>query len=315
MSVGYIRSRVELKEVDFFDNFMLDSMIGQKITSQYKPLVYLKGSHVLKGPYDLRKRAPQIAQILFRHELFGTVWAGACPVAATLQLVAKRDAPNLLYFLMPHIGNAPTDAQPWTGTLETILGQEKQLVVASKESQGLIELSHYLDDNECDAKVVACSIIHFVHRYICDPIVGDAALRNVLVATELAQPTPFGIDYEENRTGDADKLRATESLDFISMIEGGKKWRHRTLLNNVAVEFRTFIRAHIENVIDAKWNDVNTLVTTHSLGTSVSVDNMKRRCAAVLRALASATRLEYEKRKAKSTIDAIEKKRRIKDEE
>lgn len=289
-------------------------MIGQKITSNFKPLVRLKDSRVLKGPYDLHKRVPQIAQILFRHELFGTVWAGACPVAATLQLVARRDAPHLLYFLMPHVGTTSTSAQPWTGTLETILGQEKQLVVATKESQGLVELSHYLD-NECDAKVVACSIIHFVHRYICDPIVGDAALRNVLVATEFAQPTPFGIDYEENRTGDAEKLRATESLDFISMIEGGKKWRHRALLNNVAVEFRTFIRAHIENVIDAKWNDVNALVAAHAIGTSVSVDNMKRRCAAVLRALASATRLEYEKRKAKSTIDAIEKKRRIKDEE
>lgn len=304
-ALAYLRSRVTQKSQDYIDTFIRDSMLGQKTTSKYKPLVFLNNGLVLKGPYDLSKRSALLAHTLFRWELFSTLWAEGYEVVDYMRLVCG-DNPTLVYFEMPHIGS--TCMSTWTGTHQTILGRDEQLVVADKRGQGIVEFGDYLD-GEPHMDVVVNALIHFMHRYICDPIVGDAALRNVLVRTGDA-PLAFGIDYEENRSGTAAKQDAVESGNLFDMIVGGKMWRHRSFLALVVVAKRNIILSHLSDTVAVSWPRVTELITKHGLDAAVSVANMKRRHAALTRAVETATADSASpKRKNESTTASAKKKK------
>jgi len=278
----YLRSQLKTEPEDALAAFKDGSMVGQKRTSKFKPLVFMKGGVVLKGPYSLRGRGMLLAQTLFRCNLFGRVWKNGCSIVGPLELVRFGESNDDVYFRMPHLGSSTS---AWSGSEQPILGEEKPMMVADKKSQGLVEFSTYLERDDIDTSVVVDALIHYMHRFVVDPIVGDAALRNVLVRCVAGEKhKAFGIDFEENRTGDAVKRLAELNGSIFDMIEGGKKWRCKPYLASVLINNQAHILAHLRFDIGGNWDMVDALIRAHGV-TFVSLELMKKRHAALLLAI------------------------------
>lgn len=274
-----------------------DSALGQRRTSAYKPLVHIDPSskRVLKGPYTRGKDDARLRRAAFRSELFGDLWDGN--VCRYRKLVSPGAACMALPFeqyvefehvtgIVPLYGGQPTK----------ILGLEEPRLVLDKRSQGFAELSMALDTPDAVAdSVFAEAFVHFVHRYVCDPIVGDAALRNVLVTQKRGA---IGIDFEECRTvgkdaGDlynASGLRGSLGRDglLFSMLSGGKRWseaKWRTLLQAT--------RRRKEQVLESlelmgetlRDGRVRALIERHEVGHESDADRMALRYRELLREL------------------------------
>ncbi len=204
------------------------SFVGQKRTARFKQLVFVdpQSKRVFKGPYRLKKDERRLRRAAFRSELFGSVWRGN--VCRYRKLVSDVDELDDVYFEFRHI----TGVVPESGGQPTqILGLSEPRSVLDKRSQRFTELSMALDSADAVADaVLAEAFVHYVHRYVCDPIVGDASLRNVLVTRKAAR----GIDFEECRklqpgAGEvygATGVRGSLARDglLFSMLSGGKRW-------------------------------------------------------------------------------------------
>jgi len=286
--------------------------VGQKKTSKNKALVYLLPGVVYKGPFAWPDKAPMIAQTLFRRKLFSMIWAGGCLTSGPFEMV--RFANGQLFMKMPHVSARLTSAG-WAGSQQPILGEANTKLVIDKPSQGLLEFSDYMQrsDDFRQNTVLIDAVRHFVHRYICDPIVGDAAPRNVLVDISGERHVAYGIDFEENRTG-GDKHRALEKESgFFAMICGGKMWSkdYLYLLEATLRREKLCVLNHLKFEVNPNWENVERLIVAHSLSHVVSTARMKERCAAIVAALEADNygTLARPKRKAAAAIgDAGEAK-------
>lgn len=301
------------------------AMLGQKRTSAHKALVYLlpeQHTVVYKGPYLWPQKAPMLAQMLFRCDLFQKVWKNGCATTGPIQII--RFPNRQLFLRMPHVSEQTevqtAPAAAWNGKSEEILGEERQRVVASKESQGILELSVYLAKPRAfqQDSVLLDALIHFIHRFICDPIVGDAALRNVLICIDQPLHRAVGIDFEENRTGGEEKRRSEESGGLFAMICGGKLWNREALRLLEAALRRDSVRVltHLTNDVDANWLLVEQLVVQHRIPAEiVSVARMRARCSAIIAAVKaiSVAKTDAQKRKSDSVVsseaEALKKKK------
>ena len=272
------------------------AMVAQKRTSAHKALVYISRNNpsvIYKGPYSLKKKEEMIAQTLFRRELFQNVWKNGCNVCGPIEVVQFEGDEENVFLKMPHIchENQLFDQKTdWKTTLTNVLGEEDEKAVVSKESQGIVELSFYLlqPKNLTQEEVVVRSLIHFIHRYICDPVVGDAALRNVLIAIHADVHMAFGIDFEENRTGDDNKRELEKKGGFFDMLSGGKRWNSTALdvLRDVLKKNNERIINYIEKDIETCWPEVERLILSHKM-TNVSVEKMRVRCSDILNAIST----------------------------
>lgn len=162
-------------------------------------------------------------------------------------------------------------SQQWSYTMQPILGMQELQKVVDKKSQSIEEFNIYLTRKKenIQQNIVLESIKHFINRAICDPIVGDAALRNILIDVSKSVHRAVNIDFEEDRTqtkesttvkidqsfnnddddNDADekgnandnkKKRKVSNqkittighstMEFFTLLCGGKKWAASTIL-------------------------------------------------------------------------------------
>jgi hypothetical protein len=184
---------------------------------------------------------------------------------------------------------------PLFGEKATILGEPEQRVVASKYPQEIEEFSAYLEtswwhENDVIANdgVIYQALVHFMHRALVDPIVGDPALRNVLVCYRAKPPYGVGIDFEENRSGDVASRLRYETLGVIPMLCGGKRWprKHCGQFALVLRARKADFLAHLCE-IDTKWDAVRTLIA--EFGVTCDIVAMQRR----LRTLSSDIEREF----------------------
>ncbi len=270
------------------DPQLLDKHIGapyaQKRTSLHKPLVSLceDKTTVLKGPYYVPNETGRLKHMLFRAKLF-ELWGDK--VAAPTRFVRRDESHYAAYAVMRHVA-ADNAAREWTSTPEVILGCDNPRQVVTKESQGIQEFSEYMKGSTAADSVVLAALWHYVHRFVCDPIVGDAALRNVLVVNVGGNPTAIGIDFEDNRTGDAEKRRDEEDAGFFAMLSGGKRWAKSVIENFERVIRRNFdaFKAHIYS-IGSTWPEVAKLVVDAKLHNDITIGRMQSRHVAILRSL------------------------------
>ena len=318
---GFVQKQIVEGSEELLRAINETALLGQKRTSAHKALVYLlpeeKGI-VYKGPYLWPQKAQMLAQTLFRFELFGNLWRNGCSICGPFQLL--RFPNKQLFLRMAHVSLREDNAEAsWNGKSEVILGEEQQRIVVSKESQGIMELSLYLAQPRSfqQDRVLVDALFHFMHRFICDPVVGDAALRNVLVCVSEPTHRAVGIDFEENRTGGEEKRKREESGGLFAMICGGKLWNRDALRALEAALRRNNARVltHLENDVDANWLAVEQLVARHCIPTEiVSVARMRERCSAITAAVRALSKTEEETQKRKSdSVGAALKKKRITD--
>jgi hypothetical protein len=308
----FVESMMEDENVALLEEFKT-AMVGQKRTSMSKGVVYLLPrlpNVVYKGPFAWPQKAEMISLTLFRAALFGHVWSGGCRVVSPK--VVQFGRTGQVYFRMKNV--APTSSLPsdlkWVGTKQVILGFDEERVVIDKKSQGIMELSTYLDQPAAFQQddVLRDALIHFIHRYISSPIVGDAAVRNVLVNVSSLYHIAYGIDFEENRTGGAEQREAEEKGDLFHMICGGKKWNRKYMDILMAALRRKYwlILDHLEKDISKNWDAVQRLVEKHKLTEIVSIPSMKSRFKAVndwLRYIPNLVERAPEPKKRKSRND------------
>jgi hypothetical protein len=180
--------------------------IGQKPTSLYKATVYILHDQVVKGPYkDLNK----LITMNLRYQMF-TAWGDK--VAGPFKIMSHGDR---YYVSMPIIRSK--NVVPWTSSGPTQILGGKTGKILDKSSLGIQELHHYLDTHALpNESIIYKSILHYIHRFIFDPITGDAAFRNIIIVDDEV----YGIDYDDNRT----------DLNYdgvMSMLSGGSRWKKR----------------------------------------------------------------------------------------
>lgn len=258
--------------------------LGQNRTSRYKPLVMLceDKSTVLKGPYSLPTAVDKLKHMQFRAKLF-ELWGDK--VAPPLRFVRTAEDHPEVYIVMRHIA-AGDAAKEWSSTEGPILGLDEKRQVVTKESQGIQEFSEYTKGSTVADDVVLAALLHYVHRFVCDPIVGDAALRNVLVVNVDGNPTAIGIDFEDNRTGDSEKRREEEAAGLFAMLSGGKRWAKSVTENFERAIRRNFdeFKARIYSICST-WPEVAKLVVDAKLHNDITIGRMQSRHVAILRSL------------------------------
>lgn len=258
--------------------------LGQKRTSRHKPLVFLcaDGTTVLKGPYVMPHATGKLKHMQFRARLF-ELWGDR--VSAPLRFVRSSADSSEVYVEMRHVSS---DKQPrdWETSDVYILGLDKTRQIVTKASQGVREFSDYVTQPHASDSVVIAALVHYAHRFICDPIVGDASLRNVLVVDISGTETAIGIDFEDNRTGNVDKRREEEAGGLWAMLSGGKRWAKASIavcegvMRRNLVEFKSRIMS-----IGAKWPEVAELAVATKVHTDVTIGRMQCRQVAILRSL------------------------------
>lgn len=297
--IEFIEEHIETLHISTLAEFIDTAAIGQKRTSASKALVYLPGGKqsgvVFKGPYEWPKRAQLVVNTIFRAKLFGTHWAGACRV--TQPVVVRfcenerypTPPPCQVYFRMMHVVYRGGE---YEGTYENIIGESQPRLVADKSKQGFMEFSKYLQEFETPPSktqydVAMRALVHFMHRAICYPVVGDSALRNVLVCTNSSGISPVGIDYEENRTG-GDKARAEEEAgNVFAMMCGNRLWGRADIerLSGVLLERKEQILVHLRS-IDLVWDKVEATLFDHGFTETQrknAMENMQRRFNVMIR--------------------------------
>src|SRR5690606_20237898 len=98
---------------------------------------------------------------------------------------------NLCYVVTPHVAAASVDVADIPKSLQFVLGFDEPQTVLDKQGQCFREFSEALKTGYGGTRVAAEAATHYMARFILDPIVGDASLRNVLVV-EAAQPYAVG---------------------------------------------------------------------------------------------------------------------------
>lgn len=275
------------------------SFLGQKRTAKHKPLVFIDpvSKRVFKGPYKHGADDARVRRAAFRSALFGDAWKGnVCRYRKLVSACGPCMALPFEYYIeFKHV----TGIVPRIGGQRTnILGLEKPAIVLDKASQRFSELSMALDSTTdiADA-VLAAAFVHYVHCYVCDPIVGDASLRNVLV-THARGGGAVGIDFEDNRATHKDAgplynasgIRGSTSRDGLlyAMLSGGKRWsesKWRKLVDATArrkVQVLTALELIGETLRDGT---VAGLVEQHGVGHETDIARMSLRYRELLREL------------------------------
>jgi hypothetical protein len=294
----FIEDKIKTESADTLRLLNEKAMVAQKRTSQSKALVYLlpeQPTMVYKGPFAWPAKCAMIAQTLFRFELFENVWKNGCAVSGPIELI--RFSNDHVFFRMPHVSRnyfAKPLNERLVGTPQTILGEEKARTVVTKESQGLMEFSTYLKQPVAfqHEQVLIDALYHFIQRRICDPIVGDAALRNVLVCLDGDEHYAVGIDWEENRTGGDEQRAAEKAKGIFGLLCGGKLWGKDVVrvLESVLNRNRESILSVLEYDVGARWAEVEQLIEKHAMAGLVSLSNMKTNYNTVLEVLKSGVR-------------------------
>jgi len=198
---------------------------------------------------------------------------------------------------MPHVGAA--DAGATKDAIAVVPGgrtDKNGTAIADKSKQSLIELSVYLRMPERQSQAIFAAVRHFAHRYVCSPIVGDAALRNVLIDVSDAQQEhrAIGIDYEEDRTGDDSQRRAEVEQGFFAMLRNGKKWardQEAAMLESLLLHKGLF-EEHLA-WLDTRWQRVAELIVETGMESLVDESSMRARLR-LLRAAWRALLLQHE---------------------
>lgn len=254
-------------------------MLGlcQVITSAHKARTWLATDYsILKGPY---KSPDKVKLILARRAILADAWA--LRVAGPYRLHAGDDGS---YLHSPHVAREFVQPTQLAFEIRAVLSFDAPIPVYSKAGQGFVELNEAIRSKSCTGPMAAQAAVHLLARYILDPVVGDAAVRNMLVVLA-PEPYVVGIDFEDNRTGDAAK-RAQEQRDGLeACLTGGKRWSRSNwdvIARGLArrADMERFLRR-----VDASWDRVESAVREHKCSAVCSLDRMRERAAFVRRAL------------------------------
>ena len=258
--------------------------VCQRITSRHKPVTWLLRDDykILKGPFPPPKHQT-LELILLRREILAGVWQTR--VTGPFEVLNAPNDKSARFVLMPHIARDHIEPEKLAWRNESILGIDAPMRLYEKTGQGFVELPDAIDTELATPTVLAQAAVHLMARYILDPIVGDAAVRNVLVV-QAPEPYAVGIDYDDNRTGDEQKRRQEQAAGIEACLTGGKRWSRK---NWAAIEAglrqEEPIDAFFEKVA-AGWPQVEQAIANSDYKKPVSVEAMKQRTKYLLGQLA-----------------------------
>lgn len=264
-----------------FNDTISNSSLGQKRTAKHKPLVFLNGTKVYKGPYS-PKNIKKIVLILFRHEILQSVFRDNVPHNLKLFEFEKK-----FYFEMDHIaaGSLKTRNHDWITEEHFILGYEDKRNIVSKESQGIMEYSNYLKQNKnIQFGTMWGGFWHFVYRYLLG--IGDASLRNVLVDVSTKNHMYYGIDYEDNR-GDEPQ----EGSGLFELLTN-KKWskQHKDILIKMLKDSEQFVEQQLKNITDIIFTNIyhiEQIVEKYNLEEHINIQIIEKRTILLVNAFKS----------------------------
>lgn len=237
---------------------------GQKPTSLYKPIVYMFPDFVIKGPYK-HHRYQQVVLTEFRREVFN-FWGDITSGPFTYFMNGTD-----IYMQMPIICDKNTNGKTLVSEETKVLGRDVPVSIADKDQYGIIELHKYLESNPNDLEIAYKAMLHYLHRYLIDPIVGDAALRNVLVVNKKV----IGIDFEENRGN------TPENADTIKLLSGGSRWGAKyTKIFSECLKSPDRFREHLKFIED-NISHVDDLINKYSLRNVSKIENILKRCKCI----------------------------------
>lgn len=252
------------KDESFEDKFE-DAPIGQKKTSKVKPLVFIFPKFVYKGPYNLKQTKAKLRNLLFRQDFLLLL---GDDVPSPIKLYQITDTERI-FIRMPHVGSSLglSETKVWKTKTVDILGEQKQRQIVTKESQGIEEFLQYLKNGGKDTEIIYKALLHYIHRVICDPVIGDPALRNILIVDD----DVICIDFEDNR-GNIDY-----DLSIFEILGGKTSWATKNVLelfSRVLSLKKKKILRHLKN-IDIE--GIENLITQHQIADLVSIENIKDR--------------------------------------
>jgi len=249
----------------------------QKLTSAHKPRTWLTAQYdVLKGPF---RRADKVRLILLRRAILAEAWE----LRVVGPFTRLRSGAGE-YLRAPHVAGAHLQRERLSFSEQSVLSFDEPVRVYAKDGQGFVELNEAIRSGRLTPTLEAQAAVHFLARYILDPVVGDAALRNLLLVLA-PQPYVVGIDFEDNRTGGADKRALEQRAGLETCLSGGKRWSRAQW---AAIERGLARRADVEPFlerVEARWGRVAAALRQSACAAECSMVAMRQRARYVRTAL------------------------------
>jgi hypothetical protein len=246
--------------------------------------------------------------LFFRQRLFADIFESQ--VQGPFTIIRFEQGNNsketFVYLEMPNIVStiSSISSNDWKFTVEPVLGFDEPQKVVKKSSQKIEELIDYVERQSQDIQehVIYDSLKHFINRAVCVPIVGDPALRNILIDISQSTHRAVNIDFEDNRTVETaekiEKKRTQNDLQsseestvsiFFKLLIGNKLWGAKKIEFFVKMMLKNpaIIRQHFDFIkqkltINESREMIESFAKTYKF-TECNVDQMTRRCQEILK--------------------------------